>query len=180
MSYVPFSPSLTVATGPISDIEADLLVVSCLQDGSLSGPALEVDNATGGLLKSLMDSGSFKGRGLELEWIYPAPMKTRRILLMGAGKADQFDVTMLRRLASVAVRSARTKRAARVCLALTPRDGVSPESYATAVADGVVTGLADSDLYKERANRRAVSDVSVWAANAGQLDRRPRARPPDR
>jgi leucyl aminopeptidase len=154
----------------LAEVEADLLVVSCLQDSPLSGAAKEVDGESGGLLQNLLDSGSFRGRAFELEWIYPAPLKTRRVVMIGAGKTDQFDVRALRKMAAIAVRSARHRRLGRVCLALTGPQGLTAEESAQIVADGVVTGLADSDLYKERANGGAVTQVSIWSAGGDKLD----------
>jgi len=170
MAFEPDSPSITASTSPLAEVEADLLVVSCLQEKSLSGPAKEVDAATGGLLQNLLDVGSLKGRQFELEWIYPAPLKTRRVLLIGAGKPEQYDMRALRRMAAIAVRSARHRKLSRVCLALAAPQGITAEDSAQVIADGAVTGLADSDLYKERPNRRAVSQVSIWTPGTENLD----------
>ena len=141
MADRPITPKLSIITGNIADIDADVLAVSCIQGGPLSGAAQEVDKAIGGLLKELLDSGSFKGRAVETEWVYPAPLKTRRVLLVGAGKADQYDLRIVRRLAAVAVRQARARKASRVCLALDAPAGMPSERFVQEVADGVVTGL---------------------------------------
>jgi leucyl aminopeptidase len=157
-------------SSPLGEVDADLIVVSCLQDGPLAGPAKEVDGETGGLLQNLIDSGSFKGRAFELEWVYPAPLKARRVLLIGTGKPDQFDARALRRVAAIAVRSARHKKLGRVCLALTYPESLSAAESAQIVADGAITGLADSDLYKERPNRGAVTQVSIWSSEGEPTD----------
>src|SRR4051812_981026 len=169
MAYKSNSPQIEVIFGSLADVEADLLVVSGLQGAALQGGAQEVDKATGGLLQTLIDSGSFKGRPLSAEWIYPAPIKCRRILLIGAGKSDQYDVRMLRRVAAASVRLARGRKAGRVCLALASPEGMSAELYAQTIADGVVTGLVDSDLYKDQSNKGNITHVSIWHPGAGGL-----------
>jgi leucyl aminopeptidase len=171
MAYRFTSPQLSPVGGRLSDVEADLLVVSCTQDGPLAGPAQDLDQAMGGLLKDLLDSGSFKGRALETEWVYPAPIKARRVLLIGAGKSDQYDLRILRRLAAASVRQARTRRASHVCLALDVPSDVLPERYVQEIADGAVTGLADSDLYKDLSKKGKVDHVTIWAGSGKSLEK---------
>jgi leucyl aminopeptidase len=162
MPYQVNTPKISLATSPLSAIDADLIVVSGLQDAPLAGAALDLDREIGGLLQRLVESGSFKGRAFETEWVYPAPLAAGRVLLIGAGKQDEYGVRVLRRVAAAAVRQARTKKATRVCLALQPPDGVSPEWFVQEVADGVVTGLSDSDLYKDRSKKGSIEHVVIW------------------
>lgn len=166
----PASPTLKLVSGPLADVEADLLVVTHAQDSALAGKASALDSATNGLVQALAGSGSFKGRAFQTEWIYPAPLKTNRVLLLGSGKADELDLRTLRRLASAAVRHARTKKAGRVCLAFDTPSTLDSAAAIQAMADGAVTGLADSDLYKDQANKGVVSEVSIWAASAGDTE----------
>lgn len=169
MAYEPKTPNLSISFGALSSVDADLVVVSCLQDSTLTGPAQELDREIGGLLQGLVDSGSFKGRTYETEWIYPAPISARRILLIGAGKKDEYDIRILRRVASAAVRQARNKKTARVCLALAQPDGVSFERFVQEVADGAVTGLVDSDLYKDRSKKGSVEQVLIWQPDGSDV-----------
>lgn len=166
------SPNIALANGKLADVEADLLMLVYLQDSGLSGPIAELDATLGGLLKELVDAGSFKGRAFETEWIYPAPtpVKTRRVLLLGAGKADRYDVRTLRRLVAASVRHARGKQANRVCLAFQPPQGMDMTLFVQTLADGAVTALVDSDLYKDSANKGTVSEVYIWMGDEGQAD----------
>jgi leucyl aminopeptidase len=121
----------------------------------------------GGILQSALQAGSFNGRAFETEWIFPAPIKARRVLLMGAGKEDEYGLRMLRRLAAAAARHGRSKRAARVCLALQLPGGVDGQRAIQEIADGVVTGLSDSDLYKDRSKKGVIDQVVVWTSDSG-------------
>ncbi|HST04818.1 MAG TPA: leucyl aminopeptidase [Chloroflexia bacterium] len=163
-------PTLNLVSGPLADVEADLLVVTCAQDETLSGKAAELDSATDGLVKGLVASGSFKGRAYQTEWIFPAPLKSRRVLLLGSGKAADLDLRTLRRLAAAAVRHGRGKKAGRICLAFDPPLSLNAHAVIQALADGAVTGLADSDLYKDQANKGGVSEVSIWTADTGEAE----------
>ncbi|MEO8284895.1 MAG: leucyl aminopeptidase [Chloroflexota bacterium] len=170
MTYQFHSPNITANHGVLADVEADLLVVTCGQDEKLSGPLQELDSAAGGLLQALLDSGSFRGRTLEAEWIYPAPVKSRRILLLGTGKADQLDPRILRRVAASAVRHARAKKLSRVCLAVNGPEAMSSSYAQQNIVDGAITGLVDSDLYKDRSKKGTVEEIAIWSAEDTAAD----------
>src|SRR5438034_6494692 len=156
---------LTIVQGPISEIETDALVVSAFQKAEWRGAAGDVDQAAGGVLASAISEGAFKGAAYEAEWVYPAPgVKARRVLMVGAGKEDQFDVRCLRNVAGAAARQARKKGAKSVCFALPGPDGVSPERAAEVIADGVSCALSDSDLYKDTSEKNQIEEAAIWVA----------------
>lgn len=163
--------SVSLVSGELAGIEADLIVLTHTQDSTLSGIAKEVDAATGGLIQNLIDSASLKGRPLEAEWVYPAPIKTRRLLILGAGKPETYDLRLLRKLAAAAVRHARNKRVAHVCLAFDAPAAFSSEASVAAMADAAISGLWDSDLYKDRTNKGAIARVSIWVREAGEAEK---------
>jgi leucyl aminopeptidase len=111
----------------------------------------------------LSEGGSLKARAFDAEWIYPAPGAATRIQLLGCGKPAEYDLRVARRLASAAVRTARLKRAGRLCVALPSPEGVSPSRFATVVADGIVSGMFGSNLYRERPNEGFPEHVLVWS-----------------
>lgn len=162
--------NITLVTGNLADIDADLLVVTHAQETELSGLARELDAATGGLLQSLVDSGSLKGRAYEAEWIYPSPTKSTRVLVLGSGKSDNYDIRILRRLAAAGARHARNKRAKRVCLAFDLPAGMSAARAAQAIADGALSGLWDSDLYKDQSKKGEVAEVAIWLSEVGDAE----------
>ncbi|MEO5953541.1 MAG: leucyl aminopeptidase [Chloroflexia bacterium] len=163
--------TVALVTGDLASVEADLLVVTYSQDAELSGLIGELNTATGGLIQSLIDIGSLKGRAFEAEWIYPAPTKTKRILVLGTGKADSYDLRVFRRMAGAAARHARTKRAARVCLAFDVPSGLDTNAALQSLADGALCGLWDSDLYKDQSKKGEVKEISVWTREAGDAER---------
>ncbi|MGZ5195344.1 MAG: LysR family transcriptional regulator, partial [Ramlibacter sp.] len=63
---------ITLTTGPFSEAEVDVIVVSAGAKDSLQGAAAEINNALGGVLEQARSSG-FKRAALESEWIFPAP-----------------------------------------------------------------------------------------------------------
>jgi leucyl aminopeptidase len=170
MSVQP-APSLKLVSGPLADIEADLLAVLHAQDATLEGKASEINAASDGAVQALVDSGSLSGRAFFTEWLNPARFKSPRVLLLGSGKESEFDLRMLRRLAAAAVRHGRAKKAKRVCLVFDWPAAIEDMRALQAMADGAVTGLADSDLYKENAKKGTVYEVGIWCTTAGEAER---------
>ncbi len=159
--------NLEVTSQPLASLDTDLLVVGIAQDEPLSPAAQALDSEWSGLLGRVRDDGAFKGKAYELEWLYPTPGAARRALLIGTGKVSAYDVRLVRRLAAIAVRQARAKKATRVAIALPAAGKVDTNLLVQAVADGAVTGLADSDLYKDRENKGDVQTLQIVVAEAG-------------
>lgn len=159
---------IQLTSAPLSSIEADLLVLGILQDEPLTPAAQALDNEWAGLLATATSEGSFKGKVNEVEWLYPAPGKARRVLLLGMGKRSSYDVRAIRRLAAIAARQARNKRAGSVCIVLPTTESVGVATLAESVADGALTGLAESDLYKDREHKFSVSTMQIWLPDSGE------------
>ncbi|HYP20309.1 MAG TPA: leucyl aminopeptidase [Chloroflexia bacterium] len=159
--------NLDVTSQPLASLDTDLLVIGIAQDGPLSPLAQALDAEWGGLLGTVRSEGAFKGKAYELEWLYPAPGKARRALLIGTGKVSSYDARVVRRLAAIAVRQARAKKAGRVAIALPVAGSVTEALVVQSIADGALTGLADSDLYKDRENKGSVESLQVAVAEAG-------------
>ncbi|HET6263201.1 MAG TPA: M17 family peptidase N-terminal domain-containing protein, partial [Chloroflexia bacterium] len=159
--------NLDVTSQPLASIDTDLLVIGIAQDGPLSPLAQALDAGWGGLLGTVRSEGAFKGKAYELEWLYPAPGKARRALLIGTGKVSSYDARVVRRLAAIAMRQARAKKAGRVAIALPVAGSVTEALVVQSIADGALTGLADSDLYKDRENKGSIEGLQVAIAEAG-------------
>ncbi|MDQ3930626.1 MAG: leucyl aminopeptidase [Chloroflexota bacterium] len=159
--------NLEVTSQGLASLDADLLVIGIAQDEPLTPAAQALDSEWSGLLGRVREDSAFKGKAYELEWLYPTPGKARRALLIGAGKASSYDVRTVRRLAAIAVRQARSKKASRVAIALPASGAVNASLLVQSIADGAITGLADSDLYKDRENRSDVQTLQIVVNEAG-------------
>lgn len=155
-----------VANGPITSVEADVLVVGLLEGEDQPGAIPELGPELSDLVKTSQQSG-FKGTAFEYDWIYPAPAKSRRVLLVGLGKREAFDLRRLRQVAAAATRQARTKQARSLCLALPAPENVTASSGAVVIADGAATGLFEPDLYKGKRTEAHLEEIQVWNAEPG-------------
>ena len=105
---------ITFDTKPFATLEADALVTYLFEESDpVQGRISEIDTAVGGLLKKIAGSGEATGKTLEFTLIHaPAGLKATRLLLVGAGKRDQFSIATSTRL--IQTSSRRTPSAARL------------------------------------------------------------------
>src|SRR6267142_2796523 len=97
---------ITLETKPFAAIETDALVSYVFEETDpVQGRVAEMDQAVAGLLRKLAKSGELTGKSLEFTLIHaPAGLKTARLLLVGAGKREQFSNATLRKVAGAALR----------------------------------------------------------------------------
>ena len=126
-----------VATAP-ADIAVDALAVPIATGQRLSGSALDLDRATGGLLSELLSNAEFKGR---LHEVLPIPthgrVAARRVILYGLGGVRDLDGQRMRSAHHELVRASRTYGYKR--LAVVRAEPLGMESL-PAVVEGCVMG----------------------------------------
>jgi len=153
---------ITLETKPYASLESDALVTPVFEsDDPIQGRAAELDQLTAGLLRKLATSGELTGKMLEFTLIHaPAGLKVARLLLVGAGKRDQFNVATLRKIAGAALRSLKTKSvknfAFLACGALPAEDG------SQAIVEGLLAGDFETDKYKtDKKDKKKIDSVSL-------------------
>ncbi len=152
----------STVNGPVSQVDADVLVLFVGED---AGPVASLTNEDGelaGLIAAAREGEGFKGSAFQYEWIFPAPGKSRRVLLVGTGKQESFDLRHLRQVAAASIRQARGKGAKSVCLVLSSVLGIEANRAVEVAVDGAVTGLFEPDLYKENREKTTVEKVLIW------------------
>lgn len=153
---------------PLSDVECDALVVVGFEQEPPPGAASE--NA-----KELYDSGEFTGKSLEIAVLHsPKGLKTKRLVLGGGGKREQFDPSVLRKLAGVAVRSLKSKGARNVVLVLDDR--YRSDEFCAAAVEGALLADLEADRYKtdpkkndKQVDRFAVLGGAESGVNLGRI-----------
>jgi leucyl aminopeptidase len=126
-----------VATAP-ADIAVDALAVPVATGQRLSGSALDLDRALGGLLSELLTNGEFKGRIHEvLPVATNGRIAPRRVILYGLGAAGDLDGQRLRSAHHELVRAARTYGYKRMALVRVEPLGIQS---LPAVVEGCVMG----------------------------------------
>jgi leucyl aminopeptidase len=139
---------ITLEPKPFVALETEALVTYAFEESDpIQGRLSEIDKLAGGLLGKLSKSGEFSGKMLEMTLIHsPAGIKAARLLLIGAGKREQFDSATLRRIAGAALRYLKSRAVHN--FAFVVRETGATAENAQAVAEGTITADFETDKYK--------------------------------
>ena len=160
---------ITQETKPIVTFTEDAFVTYLFEETDpIQGRLAELDKLTGGLLARLAKSGELTGKPLELTLVHaPAGLRTARLLLVGAGKHEQFNTATLRKVAGAALRYLKTRGVRTVVFAL--REGDLTEEAAQAVTEGVIAADFESDKYKtDKKNDKFIEAMSITGHGEAQ------------
>ncbi len=158
-------------------VETEALVTFAFEkDDPIEGPLAELDGATAGRLKELAAGHELTGKWLEMVLLhYPAGLKAKRLLVIGAGKPEKFDNTLLRRLAGAATRYLKDRGVKRIAFLL--REPRLDAAAAQLVAEGLLLAELDLDKYKsEKKNGKGIEQASILGAGQGAAEALDRAR----
>jgi leucyl aminopeptidase len=162
---------IQMETKPFAAIETDALVTYVFDDAEgPQGRAAELDQLTGGLLGRLNKSGELTGKTLETTLIHaPTGVKASRLLLVGAGKRDQFNSAILRKLAGVALRYLKARSVHNFVFAV--REDGTTETNAQAITEGFVTADFETDKYKsDKKKDKFIESVAIAGyADSGKV-----------
>jgi len=153
---------ITLETKPFAALETEALVTYVFENGDLAqGRAAELDKLTGGLLGRLNKSGELTGKSLETTLVHaPAGLKAARLLIIGAGKRDQFNSIMLRKVAGVATRHLKSRSVRNFVFVV--REGNTIEQTAQALAEAFLVSDFETDKYKtEKKNDKRIDTISI-------------------
>jgi leucyl aminopeptidase len=139
---------ITLETKPYATLEADALVTYLFEESDpLQSHLLEMDQSANGLLRKLVQSGELTGKTLESTLLHaPAGLKASRLLLLGAGKREQFSGATLRKIVGAATRSLKAKGVKKIAFLVGENE--ANDATAQAIAEAAVTANFETDKYK--------------------------------
>ncbi len=153
---------INVEAKPYAALETEALVSFVFEESELvQGRIAEIDQAANGLLKNLAKSGELTGKTLEMTLIHsPAGLKAARLLLVGAGKREQFNSATLRKLAGAALRYLKARSVKQ--LAYLVRENASAEETSQTIVDGALAANFECDKYKtDKKADKSVETISL-------------------
>jgi leucyl aminopeptidase len=153
---------ITLETKPFAALETDALVTYVFEEADpVQGRIAEVDRAAGGLLGKLAKSGELTGKTLEFTLIHsPAGLRAARLLLVGAGKKDQFNSAVLRKVAGASLRYLKARSVKN--FAFLVRENDATRDSAQAFSEGAIAADFETDKYKtEKKNEKIVESVQL-------------------
>ena len=132
--------NLEVKRGAIQDEQTELIVVNLFEGVAEPGGATgAVDKALGGQIRELIAAGDVKGKLNDISVLYPrGAIPAKRVLIVGLGKQEQFNLDKVRQAAAAAARKARSLGVTRYSTIVhgAGAGGLNPSQAAQALAEG--------------------------------------------
>ncbi len=140
--------------GDLTTFEADAIVVNLFQGVKQpAGGTGAVDKALGGRIRNLIDLGDFNGKEGQVSVLMTDDaVAAPRVLLVGLGKPEDFELDTVRRVAAKAAIVARDKGWKRIGTLLHGAGvgDLDAQDAAQALTEGVLLGLYKYDEYKTK------------------------------
>ncbi|MCE9547911.1 MAG: leucyl aminopeptidase [Planctomycetia bacterium] len=147
------------AEKPIAQIQADAVVVGLYADEPPSGPAADVDKATGGLLGRLVESGEIgTGPGTVTPLLAAPGMAAGQVVCVGLGPRKLFDAGAAFRAAGSGAKYLAARPRARVAFGF---DSQWPAAWHEAAVAGAIVGCHGEDLYRAEKKRHPLGEI-LW------------------
>jgi len=135
--------------------EAQALAVAVfINEKADEGFLKELDAATGGLVRSVIETGELKGKEGEIVYMHLAAadsggagkLKAQRLLLLGVGERADYKPAQISQTAGAVTRFLRSKNVKSI--AFVPRADGDAESVVAAAVEGGIMSLFDPDKYR--------------------------------
>ncbi|NQU97574.1 MAG: leucyl aminopeptidase [Chloroflexi bacterium] len=161
-----------ITTGGINDQKTDAVVVNLFEGVKAPGGATRaVDRAVRGLITRLIEKEEIRGKANEITIIHTPSdaydgFVPDRVVVVGLGKPDKFDLDRVRAVSAVVVRAARRIGARRIATITHGAGigGLEPGACAEALVEGALLGAYRFDKYKSNAggdNGRGLEELTI-------------------
>jgi leucyl aminopeptidase len=139
------------STGRYQEQDVQALAVAVFKDEKGDeGILQELDEASGGVVRSVIESEELKGKEGETVYVHLASsgsgLRARRLLLVGVGAREDYTPAQVSQMAGTALRFLRGKNVKTIGL-VTRADG-DVEKTAAAATEGAIMGLFEPDKYR--------------------------------
>ncbi|HEV7378094.1 MAG TPA: leucyl aminopeptidase [Pyrinomonadaceae bacterium] len=139
------------STGRYQEQDVQALAVAVFKDEKADeGILKELDEASGGVVRSVIESEELKGKEGETVYVHLASggsgLRARRLLLIGVGTREDYKPVQLSQMAGASVRFLRGKNIKTI--GLITRTDVDAEMASAAASEGAIIGLFEPDKYR--------------------------------
>ena len=165
---------IKVEQGSIEASAADTLIVNLFEGVTTPGGATgALDRALGGAVSDLVAGGDVKGKAGEVAVLYPrGAVGARRVLVVGLGKAEAFDVEGVRRASAAAIKRARDLNAQHVATIVHGAGigGLDAAAAAQATIEGALLATYRFAAQKQREAANEIASLTIVERDAARLD----------
>jgi leucyl aminopeptidase len=165
---------IQVSTGRVGDADVQALAVAVFKDEQAhEGFLQELDAATGGLIKSVIEAEELKGKEGETVYVHlgdgRGELKAKRLLLVGVGERESYGLPQVSQMAGTAARALRARNVKTVGLITRGAEADAERSAAVAV-EGVLMALFEPDKYRTSDKEERVIERLVVIAQGADED----------
>jgi leucyl aminopeptidase len=149
---------------PIADLKCSVLVAFGFEGNpAASGTVEQLPEGSRTLLKELQLSGELTGKAYEFTLVHrPVGTKAHKLLVVGAGKKENFNNSQLRRLSGAAVRYLRARGVHEVAWLLGRREPKAEEVQS--IVEGAIVADYDADtLRSEQKDEKRIDRLDLVA-----------------
>jgi leucyl aminopeptidase len=145
---------ITIKQGSLTEIECDVVVVNLFEGiKTPAGATGAVNSALDNIISEyVIEKDGFKGKFGDT-YVIPTYGKipANKVLLVGLGKAEEFDLNKLRHLSSKVIKKCKSfLKAKKVCSILHGAAGMPAFDCAKMIAEGTILGAYDFSKYKSK------------------------------
>lgn len=149
---------ISVAQGSIQDSKDDTIIVNLFEGVTVpAGATGAVDQALGGAISELIANGDLTGKSGTVSVFYPREkLAAKRVLVVGLGKSEAFNLENVRKAAATGIKQARELNAVNVATIVHGAGiaGLPVDEAAQATIEGSVLGLYQYQAEKIKPNSK--------------------------
>lgn len=159
----------------LAEAECDVLVVNLFEGvKEATGATGAVDKALGGAISALIERENFEGKIGQVADLTPCgAVPAARVIIVGLGKAEEFDMAKARRASSAAARRARDFKAKKVSTVLhgTGAGSIDAATAAQALVEGAMLGTYEFNRHKTGdVKPNTLEVVEICETDASKMD----------
>ena len=158
---------IVVKRADLTGEAADVVIVNLFQGVTVPGGATgAADAALNGAIREVIAAGDFTGKAGETLVLYPrGALPAKRVVVVGLGEADKFNLAGVRNAAASAARKARDLAAQTVATIVHGAGigGLDPQAAAQALVEGTLLGLYRFEGYQSKRPKD-------WKADPGNVN----------
>jgi leucyl aminopeptidase len=133
---------LTTTVEPLEDLKAEMLLVTIFEgEKELKGRLAWLDRILAGHITKLLKSNEVQGKYKEFALLHANGIGADRILIMGLGKREDFNLDKIRSTLAVTARNCRRIHVKSLAVDSFIAHGISAHESARAITEGITLGL---------------------------------------
>ncbi|HVF55167.1 MAG TPA: leucyl aminopeptidase [Pyrinomonadaceae bacterium] len=165
---------IQASSGRYAEADVQALVVAIFKDEKCDeGFLKDLDEATGGIVRSVLETEELKGKEGETAYVHLSPaggaLKASRLLLVGVGERDDYKLAQISQFAGAAARFLRARNVKSIGILARSSD-TDAGRVASTLVQGTIMGVFEPDKYRTVDKEERTIDRLVVIAEGADED----------